>query len=247
MGCTLCVSEPFKASEQNRGEKHSDRSPRVPHPRDEIIHHRKVIQKHGLATQIENPFSWNVPVQMFEAGLKRPRDGTPLKTDFVSLTDVDGDGVEIGEVVKAVFMVYPGAESMGDDTGGGQLLYPEVSSEDVDQSVVEVELRSDLKIIEQKLNDVRLKVQKHRQDLEADGGRDTQSYIQKTAASLASAAADLGKDVTSANQKSVRLRMAELAKAANALVHDCDDLLTQGDLERTERRRRGNRAWSEII
>ena len=45
------------------------------------------------------------PHQFCEEGLVRGNDALPLQTDMRSLADVDGDGVEIGEVVKAVFMM----------------------------------------------------------------------------------------------------------------------------------------------
>merc|ERR1719387_231757 len=161
---------------------------------------------------------------MVERGLVRPRDGLHLDTDFRSLTDVDGDGIEIGEVVRAVLMVPPGSESMGVESDGGQLLYAEVDPANVSQSAVEVSLRAELKSLEEKLQKVHFKVQNHQNDLQQEGARDTKDFIHGKAENLAKLATHLAHECSSdadrQRQASIENRVADLANAASSLAKE---------------------------
>lgn len=121
---------------------------------DEKRHSRNNLEPHHrLALNSGTCAPLMAQVQVMEDDLKRA-DGLSLKTDCVSLADVDGDGVEIGEVVRAVLMVPPGSESMALEEGGGELLYPEVHAGDDTQSAVEVALRAEFSTIEKKTGEI---------------------------------------------------------------------------------------------
>eukprot|EP00746_Dinoflagellata_sp_MGD_P148763 gnl/MRDRNA2_/MRDRNA2_80928_c0_seq1.p1 gnl/MRDRNA2_/MRDRNA2_80928_c0~~gnl/MRDRNA2_/MRDRNA2_80928_c0_seq1.p1 ORF type:complete len:252 (+),score=44.95 gnl/MRDRNA2_/MRDRNA2_80928_c0_seq1:138-893(+) len=156
--------------------------------------------------------SWTVPIQFpgTEHGLKRPRDGQDLKTDFQSLIDVDGDGVEVGELLSAVLMMPPSADSMDAPSAGGQLLYRDPNLYHGPQgSAVEVSLREDMRELKEHVDRVHSEVTSYRKDLEKGGGRDTQVYLQTEAASLAVSAARLAADCMSDadKQTSIQLRV----------------------------------------
>lgn len=152
---------------------------------------------------------WNVPFGFLEEGLKRPRDGRNLSTDLRSLADVDGDGVEVGEVVRAIFMMPPGEESLDDkDAGGHRLLYhlPHTDGEK-DVSVVETSLRDDLTEVTETVEQLHERVRVHRKDLEAGEGHDTQKYLQTKAAKLAKNAAQIVADSSSEADKSASVQL----------------------------------------
>lgn len=167
----------------------------------------------------------NVPCACMEEGLVRAGDGLHLETHSLqSLADVDGDGVEFLEVVRAVFMMQPGHESLAPDHGGGELLYPEVAKEDVGQSAVEVHLRSDMKILAERLEKLHHKVSHHHSDLQTESGRDTAMYIQEEAACLAKKAADIALEASSEadRQGSLQKQLSGLVTAAEVLAKEID-------------------------
>eukprot|EP00746_Dinoflagellata_sp_MGD_P144408 gnl/MRDRNA2_/MRDRNA2_77144_c0_seq1.p1 gnl/MRDRNA2_/MRDRNA2_77144_c0~~gnl/MRDRNA2_/MRDRNA2_77144_c0_seq1.p1 ORF type:complete len:284 (-),score=56.48 gnl/MRDRNA2_/MRDRNA2_77144_c0_seq1:850-1701(-) len=159
------------------------------------------------------PFQWQ------EGQLSRA-DGHPLKTDLVSLADVDGDGVEIGEVVRAIFMVPPGHESTIEHEGG-ELLYPEFTHDDAEQSAFEIMLRNEVKQLDERLAKVITKVKRHRDELEDDHARDTHDFLLQKTAHIAKEAADLGVVLCSENveaHRALQQKIVGLAEAANALT-----------------------------
>lgn len=158
---------------------------------------RKILKEHQtsqISLGTAKSGCCGVPYQFCEHGLVRPNDGLPLETTLQSLADVDGDGVEVGEVVRAVFMVMP--ENQGDAHAGGELLYPEVQHGDEDQSAMEVELRAQMMQLEEKVAKMQHKVRQNKEELNDEGAKDTQHFIKEKASSLRKLVADLEKDVT---------------------------------------------------
>eukprot|EP00746_Dinoflagellata_sp_MGD_P031660 gnl/MRDRNA2_/MRDRNA2_175317_c0_seq1.p1 gnl/MRDRNA2_/MRDRNA2_175317_c0~~gnl/MRDRNA2_/MRDRNA2_175317_c0_seq1.p1 ORF type:complete len:229 (-),score=49.68 gnl/MRDRNA2_/MRDRNA2_175317_c0_seq1:31-717(-) len=195
-----------------------------------LAEHQIVLSEHHNQTDC-----CNVPLQMFEHGLKRPRDGLSLDTDLRSLADVDGDGVEVGEVIRAIFMVPPGAESMGVESEGGQLLYREVDHGDQGQSAVEVGLRGDMNRLEEQLDKVLRQVKQHQDELQAPEGRDTQTFIHEKAEMLARSASTLAVECSSSAEKksAFQNKITDLANAASSLsqelysLHSDSEKITQ--------------------
>lgn len=165
------------------------------------------LRQHGESF---NP--WNVPMQLpgTENGLRRPRDGQGLKTDFQSLIDVDGDGVECGELLSAVFMMPPSTDSMDAPSTGGQLLYRDPTSYNGPQgSAVEESLREDMRELKEHVDRVHSEVMSYQKDLEKPDSEDTRVYLQTKAASLAVTAVRLAGDCASNGDKetSIQLRV----------------------------------------
>lgn len=159
-----------------------------------------------------------MPWSTNEKGLARA-DGHKLKTDCISIMDVDGDGVEVGEVVRAVLMIPPGNESMVQDEGG-KLLYEAINHEDEDQSALEVMLRNQVNQLESQLSKVIDEVKSHRHELEDEYARDTHEYLLQKSARLAKEAADLGALLMSddvAAHHDLRPKMDSLVEVAGLL------------------------------
>lgn len=180
----------------------------------------KMLQSHNTSTE------WcNVPLGLTQHGLVRPRDGLAFQTDLVSLTDVDGDGIDALEVIRAILMQPPGAESMAPESEGGELLYPDLEHEREHdgQSAVEMALRLDMKQLLEKLMTLERKVKNHRSDLETEGGRDTQVFLQDQASNLVRQITELAVEVSSESDKrggALKERLETLAKQIENLAQD---------------------------
>lgn len=209
---------------QWEGTNHTSATPSITHvATPNGIHPLRMQSDQLIAHHHKESVMSNFPIHFNPIGtsqdLRRGNDGLRLKTDLRSLADVDGDGVEIGEVVRAIFMMAPGGESVEDESGGGELLYPEVRDEDAEQSAVEVGLRAEMTQLEQKLTRLHAKVKNHASELDEEGGRDTQLFIKEKGALLASIAASVAQDASSSvNDSPEAARLADIAKSASILA-----------------------------
>eukprot|EP00746_Dinoflagellata_sp_MGD_P044322 gnl/MRDRNA2_/MRDRNA2_208179_c0_seq1.p1 gnl/MRDRNA2_/MRDRNA2_208179_c0~~gnl/MRDRNA2_/MRDRNA2_208179_c0_seq1.p1 ORF type:complete len:189 (-),score=42.90 gnl/MRDRNA2_/MRDRNA2_208179_c0_seq1:187-753(-) len=164
-------------------------------------YHQETIDDHLevsniLMTHHRETRCCNVPYQCIENGLRRPRDGVPLGTDVTSLLDVDGDGVEVVEIVRAIVMDPPGAESFGTtEQEGGRLLYTEINMDEIDQSAVEVDLRADVRQVQEKLAKLQMAVRQHHDDLQQEGGKDTAEFLQQSLTELANEANAISREI----------------------------------------------------
>lgn len=162
-----------------------------------------------------------IPFQMHESKLQRA-DGHKLKTDWRTIADEDGDqNVSAAEVIRAVFMLHQGREAQYEHAGG-ELLFPEIDDEDVDRSALEIMLRNQIKVLDDELEKVLIKVKAHREELEDDHARETHDYLLLKAAHIAKEATDMGVLLCSDDReghRAIQQQMVELAQGANALAN----------------------------
>eukprot|EP00746_Dinoflagellata_sp_MGD_P154956 gnl/MRDRNA2_/MRDRNA2_85131_c1_seq5.p1 gnl/MRDRNA2_/MRDRNA2_85131_c1~~gnl/MRDRNA2_/MRDRNA2_85131_c1_seq5.p1 ORF type:complete len:305 (+),score=43.05 gnl/MRDRNA2_/MRDRNA2_85131_c1_seq5:164-1078(+) len=188
----------------------------------EAVHQDRVYQD-GCASG-----SQCIPEQVYQSGCEyesglKTADGHSLKTDCVSLADVDRDGkAEPQDVLDAVFMIPPNEESHY-ETEKGEFLFPEFDPEDSDRSALEVMLRDQVKQLDQKLKNLVTEVKNHRRELDDKHARETHDFLLQKAAQIAREAAKLGVVLCSDNVEShctIQKRIAVLSEKTNAILQE---------------------------